>query len=143
MTRRKVGAQVSPGRDTGAALVLPFANAEMMNLYPVEISVNVASGAHAVLTVDGAGWHKTGDKLHVPGKITLLHLPPYSPRTQSGAKCLGLFGAAASSATACRRLRCHHRNMLRCLAVAHLSTSPINLHRKSVIDVLQSMTPSE
>ena len=36
-------------------------------------------GAHALLTVDGAGWHRTGDKLRVPDNITVLHLPPYSP----------------------------------------------------------------
>ena len=70
---------ICPARDTGAALVLPFANAEMMNLHLAEISKSVVPGAHAVLTVDGAGWHQTGDKLHVPDNITLLHLPPYSP----------------------------------------------------------------
>jgi transposase len=70
---------ICPARGTGTALVLPFANAEMMNLHLVEISVNVALGAHALLTVDGAGWHQTGDKLCVPDNITLLHLPPYSP----------------------------------------------------------------
>ena len=51
----------------------------MMNLHLAEISATVASGAHAVLTIDGAGWHQTGNKLRVPGNITLLHLPPYSP----------------------------------------------------------------
>jgi transposase len=52
----------------------------MMNLHLAEISANIASGAHAILTVDGAGWHQTGDKLRVPANITLLHLPPYSPQ---------------------------------------------------------------
>jgi hypothetical protein len=33
-----------------------------MNLHLVEISANVAPGAHAVLTIDGAGWHQTGDR---------------------------------------------------------------------------------
>jgi len=70
---------VCPARGIGAALVLPFANAKMMNLHLAEISAAVAPGAHAVLTVDGAGWHQTGDKLRVPDNITLLHLPPYSP----------------------------------------------------------------
>jgi transposase len=51
----------------------------MMNLHLAEISANVAAGAHAVLIIDGAGWHQTGGKLRVPGNITLLHLPPYSP----------------------------------------------------------------
>ncbi|SFG48018.1 DDE superfamily endonuclease [Novosphingobium sp. CF614] len=51
----------------------------MMNLHLLEISINVTPGAHAVLVIDGAGWHQTGDKLCVPDNITLLHLPPYSP----------------------------------------------------------------
>lgn len=63
----------------GAGLVLPFATADMMNLHLAEISAHVLPGAHAVLTIDGAGWHQTGDKLRVPDNITLLTLPPYSP----------------------------------------------------------------
>ena len=59
--------------------MLPFANAGMMNLHLAEISAHVAPGAHAVLTLDGAGWHQTGDKLKLPSNITLLRLPPYSP----------------------------------------------------------------
>jgi putative transposase len=59
--------------------VLPFANADMMNLHLAEIGARVTPGAHAVLTIDGAGWHQPGDKLRVPANVTLLHLPPYSP----------------------------------------------------------------
>jgi len=70
---------ICPARGTGAALVLPFANAEMMNLHLAEIGTRVTPGAHAVLTIDGAGWHQLGDKLRVPANVTLLHLPPYSP----------------------------------------------------------------
>lgn len=70
---------ICPARGIGAALVLPCANTVMMNLHLAEISTNVAPGAHAVLTVDGAGWHQTGGSLRVPRNITLLHLPPYSP----------------------------------------------------------------
>ena len=70
---------VCPARKIGAALVLPFANAAMMNLHLAEISARVAPGAHAVLMLDGAGWHQTGDKLRVPDNVTLLHLPPYAP----------------------------------------------------------------
>ena len=44
-----------------------------------EISRHVAADAHAILTIDGAGWHKLGGELRVPENITLLHLPPYSP----------------------------------------------------------------
>lgn len=70
---------ICPARGTGAALVLPAANAAMMNLHLIEISTAITSGAHAVLVIDGAGWHQTGGRLRVPDNITLLHLPPYSP----------------------------------------------------------------
>jgi len=66
-------------RGVGAALVLPHANTHAMNLHLAEISRSVAPGAHAVLVCDGAGWHRTGGRLRVPGNISLLRLPPYSP----------------------------------------------------------------
>jgi transposase len=43
-----------------------------------EISRRVAAGAHAVVTLDKAGWHTTR-KLQVPSNISLLHPPPASP----------------------------------------------------------------
>lgn len=67
-----------PARKATAALVLPFADAAMMNLHLAEIARQVAPGAHAVLVLDGAGWHKTGGQLRVPDTITLLRLPPYA-----------------------------------------------------------------
>ena len=47
-------------------------------LHLTEIGARVASGTHALLTIDSAGWHQAGDKLRVPDNIILLHLPPYS-----------------------------------------------------------------
>lgn len=70
---------VCPTRGAGAALVLPYANAEAMSLHLAEISRYVTPGAHAVVTLDGAGWHRQGGKLKVPDNISLLPLPPYSP----------------------------------------------------------------
>lgn len=70
---------VCPARGVGAALVLPHANAAMMNLHLAEISRCVCPGAHALLMTDGAGWHQTGSRSRLPPNITLLHLPPYSP----------------------------------------------------------------
>ena len=67
-----------PGRGTAAGLILPYVNTEAMELHLAEISKAVATGAHAVLIVDGAGWHDAKD-LRVPDNITLLKLPPYSP----------------------------------------------------------------
>jgi len=68
-----------PDRAVGAALVMPYVNAEAMNEHLKDISINVAPGAHAVLVCDGAGWRQTGGRLRVPGNSTLLRLPPYSP----------------------------------------------------------------
>ena len=51
-----------------------------MNLHLAEISTHVAPGAHAVVVLDGAGWHQPGSRLHVPPNISLLHLPPYAPQ---------------------------------------------------------------
>ena len=70
---------VCADRGVGAALVLPHANTDAMSLHLAEISRHVAAGAHAVVVLDGAGWHQTGGRLKVPGNISLLRLPPYSP----------------------------------------------------------------
>ena len=43
-----------------------------------EISKEIAAGAHAILTLDGAGYHAAAD-LKTPDNITLLPLPSYSP----------------------------------------------------------------
>ena len=68
-----------PDRRTGAALVLPCVNAEAMNAHLAEISSQIAAGAHAVLILDGAGWHQSGGRLRLPDNISLLPLPPYCP----------------------------------------------------------------
>jgi transposase len=60
-------------------MIMPYATTEAMNKHLVEISAEVAPGAHAILVCDGAGWHQRGKKLIVPDNITLLSLPPYSP----------------------------------------------------------------
>lgn len=59
--------------------MLPTVNTELMNLHLAEISRAVATGAHAILVLDGAGWHQAGGRLIVPDNITLMPLPPYAP----------------------------------------------------------------
>lgn len=56
--------------------MLPCVNIEAMNLHLAEISAQIAPGAHAVVTLDGAGWHQPGGRLIVPDNISLLPLPP-------------------------------------------------------------------
>jgi len=49
-----------------------------MNLHLAEISTMVSAGKHAVLLLDQAGWHLSGD-VAVPDNITLLPLPAKCP----------------------------------------------------------------
>jgi transposase len=69
---------ICPARGVGAAMIMPHANTEAMNLHLQEISTQIAPGAHAVLICDGAGWHQRGRQLEVPANLTLRSLPPYS-----------------------------------------------------------------
>src|SRR5699024_1624733 len=67
-----------PQRDTGAALVLPQSNTYAMELHLAEISATVASGAHAIVLMDQAGWHTTS-QLKVPDNLSLVFIPPATP----------------------------------------------------------------
>jgi len=69
---------VRPERATGAALVLPHADTSAMSPHLEEISRHVAPEAHAVVVLDGAGWHGAAG-LVVPDDPSLLPLPPESP----------------------------------------------------------------
>ena len=69
---------ICPERAIGAGLVLPCANTEAMGLHLAEISRQVTPDAHAILVLDGAGWHGAAN-LAIPDNLTLLPLPPYSP----------------------------------------------------------------
>ena len=69
---------VCPSAGRAAALIMPICNTLAMTHHLSEISSQVAADAHAVVILDGAGWHSSHG-LVVPGNITLLPLPPYSP----------------------------------------------------------------
>ena len=69
---------ICPDRGTGAALVMPSANTEAMQCHLEEIGKTVANGAHAVVLMDRAGWHRS-EKLIVPENISIILLPPKSP----------------------------------------------------------------
>jgi transposase len=69
---------ICPARGTGAALALPYADSEAMQLHLEEVARMVRRGAHAVLLLDRAGWH-TSARLAVPKNITLIFLPSRAP----------------------------------------------------------------
>lgn len=69
---------ICPARGIGAAIVMPRADTEAMQHHLDEIARNLAPKAHAVVLLDQAGWHTTGN-LRVPEHLSLLPLPPKSP----------------------------------------------------------------
>ena len=69
---------ICPARGTGAALVLPRSNTQAMQMHLEEISKTVAQDAHAVVIMDRAGWHTTG-QLNLPENLSIILLPPRSP----------------------------------------------------------------
>lgn len=69
---------VAPRTGASFALVLPFVNKQMMNLYLAEFAKTRPGDVHVVMVLDGAGWH--GERaLEVPPTITLVTLPSHSP----------------------------------------------------------------
>ena len=113
----------------------------MMNLHLAEISANVAAGAHAVLTIDGAGWHKARDKLRVPDNVTLLHLPPYRPEVNPGRKRLGLPARQQTQQPRVRDLRGYRRRLLRRVNLAHGTARTHHLNRHTRMGMCHSMKP--
>src|SRR3712207_8877158 len=69
---------VCPARDLGCALIRPRCDTAAMALFLDELSGHVTPSAHAVLVLDGAGWHSAKD-LSWPGNVSPLPLPAYSP----------------------------------------------------------------
>ena len=63
---------------TLAGHVCERANTDEMNRHLTGISAAIPCRHHAVIILDGAGWHRS-KALDVPGNVTLLRLPPYSP----------------------------------------------------------------
>ena len=78
-TSARIFGAVCPERAETAAPVMPRANTGAMNAHPREISGTVATGAHAVIVCDRAGWHKSAKRLQPPDSVTSLPLPSYSP----------------------------------------------------------------
>ena len=69
---------ICPARGAGAAIMAPTADTEAMQHHLDEISRTVAEGAHAVILMDQAAWHTTGN-LNFPDNLSPLFLPPKSP----------------------------------------------------------------
>ena len=70
---------VRAGTDQAFALVLPEVSTAAMQIFLDAFVETVPADEHAVMFLDQAGWH--GAKaLRVPGNVTLVAIPPYSPQ---------------------------------------------------------------
>ena len=69
---------VEPATGSSFALVLPTVSTKIMVRFLEEFAKTLAPDEHAVIVLDGAGWHAIApDRL--PASITLVQQPPYSP----------------------------------------------------------------
>lgn len=68
---------VSPSLGRMAALLLPYSDTEMMNLFLQEVS-RTFKESFVLMLLDQAGWH-TAKGLKIPENIRLIPLPPRSP----------------------------------------------------------------
>ena len=67
---------VCPSTGQAIGLVLPNANTACMNLHIDEISRSIAEDRHALILMDGAGWHQASLNRD---NVTIMKIPPYSP----------------------------------------------------------------
>jgi len=73
---------VCPSRGIGQAIVMPWTSKEAMRLHLAQISQVTEAERHAVVIMDGAGWHT--DAIADEFKnISIIKLPPYSPELNS------------------------------------------------------------
>jgi putative transposase len=69
---------VRPATGEDFTLVLPVVSAAVMDLFLAQFAATLPADSHAVLVLDGAGWHDQR-ALTVPDNLTLVSLPAYSP----------------------------------------------------------------
>ncbi len=71
-------AAVQPATGEDFCLVMPEISTEVMNTFLAGFSATRAADEHALMVMDGAGWHRSGE-LDVPDNVGLVILPAYSP----------------------------------------------------------------
>lgn len=71
-------ASVCPTTGERHCCVVPWLNSDVMEAYLNDFASHLDENVHAIMVLDGAGWHSS-PKLNVPKNITLLSLPPNSP----------------------------------------------------------------
>ena len=70
---------VNPKSGGHFGLVLPRLDGQNMQIFLDEFSKTISKRDHIVMVCDGSQAHKTGS-LQIPSNISLIFLPPYSPK---------------------------------------------------------------
>jgi transposase len=73
-----VFAAIEPITGRDFCLALPAVRTEAMAVFLRQFAATLPVDEHALMVLDGAGWHTARD-LAVPDNVTLLRLPPYTP----------------------------------------------------------------
>lgn len=86
--------------DTGELfwLVLPRVGIAVMNVFLHEYASSLPEDVVAVMVLDGAGWHTSG-QLTVPPNIQLALLPPYTPELNPAERLWHFVREATSNRT--------------------------------------------
>lgn len=69
---------VCPATRATEALVTPWVNKDVMRQHLLQISEQTQPGHHALVVMDGAGWHTSDIAAGIPN-VEIIKLPPYSP----------------------------------------------------------------
>jgi hypothetical protein len=95
-------AAVRPATGEDFALVLPRVCTEAMDRFLLDFAATVPADTHAIMVLDGAGWHDQRS-VTVPPNVTLVPLPPTarsSTRSSaSGSTCASAISPTVSSLT--------------------------------------------
>lgn len=69
---------VCPATGATEALITPYVDKDIMTLHLEQISAKTEANRHAVVIMDGAGWHQASLVEEI-NNVSILKLPPYSP----------------------------------------------------------------
>ena len=69
---------VNPESGSKIGLISSHCDSEIMTMHMQEIGNCLSPQSHAIVVMDGAGWHKS-EQLKIPDNISICHLPPYCP----------------------------------------------------------------
>jgi putative transposase len=105
------------------------ANTEAMNEHLKTIRAQVASGEHAVVICDGAGWHAKSKEIVVPSSITLVTLPPSSPELDPMENVLQFLRANRFAAQVWKAYRARRSRLLRRMELVRGRRSAYRIYR--------------